>query len=195
MSAQVLGGENGIRKGNTAITFPAVFERVYDAPFHYYPTDAGRPMELREGTDLQAQWHEQKKKDADYMASQKVVSTRNMNSRAFSSPHGYAGMPKASLLQRQFANPSLGAEGGNSARQFLTSAPFHWADAGGSMAGMELEGGVLRSKQGQEYGKKVLLSRIAQLNAIDEAKRNFSSGLPAPALSTSADISARQAQA
>lgn len=153
-------------------------------PQHYYPTAAGRPADLREGNDLQAQWHEQKKKDADFMASQKVISTRNMNSRAFSSHNGYYGMPKPVLGQRQFANPSLGAGGDASARHTSVSAPFHWADANGSMSGMELEGGVLRSKQGQEYGKKVLLSRIAQLNAIDEAKKNFSSGLPAPALST-----------
>lgn len=186
MSAQAIGSENGIQKGNVQITFPSVYESVYKGVgkgMSYYPTAGGMDPNLPEGKDIQAQWHEQKKKDADYMASQKVVSTRNMNSRAFSSHAGYYGMPKPSLVQRKFANPSLGATESASARQSDADAPFHWSDAG-SMAGMELEGGVLRSKQGQEYGKKVLLSRITQLNAIDEAKKNFVSGLPAPALGT-----------
>lgn len=185
MSAQALG--NGIQKGDDQITFPSVYASVYKAVgkgFRYYPTASGGSADLPEGRDLQAQWHEQKKKDADFMAGQKVQSTRNARSRAFSSFNGYYGMPKPVLGQRKFANPSGGAME-VSGRLTHTDAPFHWADAtGGAMAGMELEGGVLRSKQGQEYGKKVLLSRIAQLNAIDAAKENFANNLLTPAIGT-----------
>lgn len=180
MSAQVLGGENGIRKGNSQISFPAVFEAVastHGLQSQYLPVGKMRPFEVPVGTDLQAQWHDQKKKDADFMASQKVYSTRVSDTRAGVSAHGYFGMPRVVLGQRQFANPSLGAGGNHSARQDQ-EGPFQLREAG------VLSGGVLRSKQGQEYRKKALLSRITQLNAIDANKQNFMTGLPAPALST-----------
>lgn len=190
MAAQAIGSENGIQKGDDQITFPSVYESVYKGVgkgFRYYPTVVGGSADLPEGDDFQSQWHQQKKKDADFMASQKVLSTQHMNARAFSSFNGYYGMPKPVLGQRKFANPSGGSVQ-VSGRLTDSSAPFHWSDAG-SMSGMELSGGVLRSTQGQEYGKKVLLSRIAQLNAIDASKQNFANNLPTPAIST-ADRSA-----
>lgn len=189
MAAQAIGSENGIQKGDDQITFPSVYESVYKAVgkgFSFFPTAGGGSADLPEGRDLQAQWHEQKKRDADYMAGAKVQATRNSRTRAFSSHQGYYGMPHPVLGQRKFANPSLGAQESASGRHTHADAPFHWADAGGVvMEGMGLEGGVLRSRQGQEYGKKALLSRIVQLNAIDEAKRNFANNLPTPALATS----------
>jgi hypothetical protein len=175
MSAQVLGGENGIRKGNAQITFPAVFSATVAAhgpQYGYAPQMGARPLAIPAGEDFQAQWHDQKRKDAHAMAMAKVQSTRNARMRSFTSAHNVPDAPHPSLVQRQFANPSLGAYGNHSARQDGTSAPFQLVE-GGAMTG-----GVLRSITGREYAKSVLERRIQSLNAIAAAKQEFLADMP-----------------
>jgi hypothetical protein len=156
------------------LTFPAVFQEVYAAsgmPFHYAPAGMGPRVMPYVGEDFQANYHEQKKRDADYMARAKVMATTNARHKYVVSPHGYFGMPKPELSQRRFANPSGGALSIYSARQDgSVSAPFEVS--GG------LSGGVLRTAEGQGYAKARLQARIRQLDAIAAAKQAFEAGAP-----------------
>jgi hypothetical protein len=79
------------------------------------------------------------------------------------------------LGQRVFANPSNGALQIPSGRQSHSDAPFHFAD-GSAYESQHYTGGVLRSSQGQAFGKKVLLDRINQLNDIQTASQSFITG-------------------
>jgi hypothetical protein len=169
---------------------PSAFENAYAHSGEDKQFAPGKvPGGLNEmvGNDFQAQYHQQKKADAHRMAMAKVQSTRNMYSRANSSPHNYYGMPKAVLGQRRFANSSAGALSGISAREDYASAPFHFSDAhglsgsGGCDDSSRLVGGVLRSSQGQTYGMKLLQSRIGDFNRIQEAKDAFTGNAPSRA--------------
>jgi len=160
------GGDQAVQ-----LTFPDVYASVYSAHQpkpRYMPSVQRTPSTLWAGDDEQANWHEQKKRDADYMAGAKVQSTKSADVRYTSTPHGMGHLPPAVLGQRTFANMSNGAYSTSSARQDQPDAPFHFADAEGS-----LSGGVLRTSKGQAYGKKKLLDRIDQLNAIEEEKQKF----------------------
>ncbi len=166
-------------------------------PYSYWYSQTGRGKQFMPeqplptlnvpiGLDLQAHWHQQKKRDADYMAGAKVRSTHMMNARAFSSPHGYYAMPPPVLGQRRFANPSMGYLDTASARQDTPGlAPFSettnpYVSQFGrlpardwSMEGARLSGGVLRTTVGQQWGHAKLKDRINQFNAIDAAKQAF----------------------
>lgn len=118
------------------------------------------------------------------MANAKVQSTELMNTRAFCSHQGYFNIPKPVLSQRKFANQTLGAFTAISAREARPDAPFHWSDAGTGYFGEGLVGGVLRSAEGQSYGKKALLARINQFNAIADEKQKMVMGMPTQARGT-----------
>jgi len=168
------------------LTFPTTFEYAYAAsgmPLRYVPSQVGvvHPVEAN---DFQAQYHRQKKADADHMARAKVGSTVNASNRALVSHQGYYGMPMPVLSQRKYANPSMGALEVASARQDgSVQAPFEFE----SMSGGAMVGGVLRSAEGQAFGKTRLMERINQLNAISAAKQAFVDGGPAPAPQSLAD--------
>jgi hypothetical protein len=162
-------GDEGVQ-----LTFPSVYESVYASHKirpEYFPTAQGRPMEIPEGEDFQANYHEQKRKDANVMAMAKVQSTKAAEQRFLISPHGYYNLPPVSLAQRKFANPSSGAVSIASSRRDGSSAPFVTIE-------QNLQGGVLRSAQGQAYGKAKLRARIGQLEAIDAAKAAMLGQLP-----------------
>lgn len=175
MSAQVLGGENGIKKGNAQITFPDVYASFVASAgpqYGYAPQMGARPLAIPAGEDFQAQWHQQKAADARAMAMAKVQSTHNARMKSFTSAHNVPDMPEPSLVQRQFANPSLGAYSAHSARQDGTSAPFQLVEGG------MMTGGVLRSIKGRDYAKSILERRIQSLNAIAAAKQEFLADMP-----------------
>jgi hypothetical protein len=168
-------------------------------PYSYWYADKGRPEQylpdtLRPGNmsytgaDFQAQWHQQKLRDANYMANAKVLATQKHNARAFSSPKGYFGLPPPVLGQRQFANPSMGYLDTASARQDTGRAPFTettspyksvfgkghgYCPVDAKMEEHRLSGGVLRTTVGQEWAKAKLNDRVNQLNAINTAKQSF----------------------
>ena len=161
-------------------TFPAVFSQRFaqmGSPQAYLP-DRGLPhAPLAVGDDFQASYHEQKRRDADYMGHAKVHSTRMMNARAFSSPNGYYALPPPVLSQRKFANETGGVFSLNSARQSYGDAPFHFTEPHAyshhRAHGGALSGGVLRTAEGQGYAKARLMDRIAQFNALDANVGNF----------------------
>jgi len=163
-------------------TFPAVFSQTFaqmGSPQAYLPSRGMAHAPLDYGDDFQASYHEQKRREADYMGHAKVQSTRLMNARAFSSKDGYYGLPPVVLGQRKFANETGGVFSLNSARQSYGDAPFHFTEphayshhriheTGGSYSG-----GVLRTAEGQGYAKARLMDRIAQFNALDANRGNF----------------------
>jgi hypothetical protein len=178
-------------------TFPSVFADTFanmGSPQAYLPDQSQHHTPLEHGDSFQSSYHEEKKRDADRMAHAKVHSTRMMNTRAFSSHNGYYGMPPPVLGQRVFANGDGGVFSMNSARQSHSSAPFHYSDAHGG----GLLGGVLRSAEGQGYGKARLMDRIAQLNAIEANAGNFTQDprdkVSAPTSSTTSFAAVQQKQ-
>ena len=158
-------------------TFPAVFSQRFaqmGSPQAYLPDRGMAHAPLDYGDDFQASYHEQKRREADYMAHAKVQSTRLMNARAFSSKDGYYGLPPVVLGQRKFANETGGVFSLNSARQSYGDAPFHFTEPHASFhRGGMLTGGVLRTAEGQGYAKARLMDRIAQFNALDANRGNF----------------------
>jgi len=168
--AMVVGASDNLQLG-----FPSAYESNYVAkqkPLRAYPSAPEPRAELMIGDDLQAQWHQQKKQDADYMSGAKVQSTINSNARANVSAHGMYKMPKPVLSQRVFANPSNEALSIYSARQDQ-KGPFRYIDDMVGTSPSQMTGGVLRSAAGQLYGKQQLLKRVPELNAIDDAKVQF----------------------
>jgi hypothetical protein len=167
-------------------TFPTVFADTFSSmgsPQAYLPDQSQSHAPLEHGNSFQSSYHDEKKRDADRMAHAKVHSTRMMNTRAFSSAHGYYGMPQPVLGQRVFANQALGAYSATSGRQSHSDAPFHFSESHGA-----LSGGVLRTAEGQGYAKARLMERISQFNAIEANAGNFTadprSKISAPTKST-----------
>lgn len=159
------------------LTFPSVYESKYAsrgfAP-RYIPTTMAPQYnaveDLPSGNDLQSGYHKIKSQDANRMANAKVKSTLMSQQRALSSAHGYYGMPKPSLSQRRFANPSNGDYGQASTRRDTSEAPFHFAEG--------MSGGVLRTAVGQEYGRQLIQNRLKQFQDIDAAKSQFLADAP-----------------
>jgi hypothetical protein len=161
--------------------FPTNFEDAYaeyGQPLQFAPRVQLVATPFAAGTDEQAQWHQQKMMDAHRRVMNAVADTKRSTQRALVSHAGYWAMPKPVLAQRVFANPSLGSGAVDIYK------PIHRATP-------ELTGGVLRSKQGQEYGQRLLQARIAQLNAIDEAAAGLQEGMPITDLSITQDLAAQ----
>jgi hypothetical protein len=157
--------------------FPSAYQSVYAAkhiPERFFPTKERMPMMMWAGNDLQSQYHEQKRVDADYMAGAKVRATKLSRMRYVGTPHGRGLLPDAVLAQRQFANPNNGAIVLGSARQDHPDAPFSYRGDGDYTS--NISGGVLRSAKGQAYGISRLRDRVGQLNDIAMAKADFTSG-------------------
>ena len=165
MSAVVtkkLGGDYA-----TQLTFPAVFElqaKANNLASQYYPEGKNRPMELLTGSGLQQDYHEQKRLDAHRRCLNGVKDNASSMARYLSSHANYI-MPKPVLGQRIFANPSNGNQA-----DIYSSRPI-WN---------QMSGGVLRTKEGQEWGMNKLKERIPQLDAIKAAKEAFIMGGPLP---------------
>ena len=157
--------------------FPSAYQSVYAAkhlPLRFFPSAVGRPA-VWAGNDLQSQIHQSRKADADYMARAKVISTQHSRVRFVGTPHGRGDQPHPRLAQRVFANPSNGAFEPASGRQDHSDAPFSYR-GGGDYESKHYTGGVLRSAQGQAFGKQVLMDRIKQLDDIGRASQEFASG-------------------
>lgn len=157
--------------------FPSAYQSVYASkgvPERFFATKERMPMTMWAGNDLQSQYHEQKRVDADYMAGAKVRSTQLSRMRFVGTAHGRGLLPPAVLGQRVFANQNNGAYQVGSARQDHPDAPFYYS--GGGDYTSKFRGGVLRSAEGQAHGIRVLRDRVGQLNAIATAKADFTSG-------------------
>ena len=169
-----------------AMTFPEVFATEYEAAGDHEAYTNGPRLEVRElpaGHDLQADYHEQKKRDADRMAMAAVASRKSSDRHLLT--YGTKNPFKAVLGQRKVAAAADGAAGFGGNLYVDTEMR-----GGGAMTG-----GVLRSAQGQRYGKQMLLNRIPQLNAISSAKSEWLSEAPVTApFQTVDDNQAQQEQ-
>jgi len=147
--------------------FPEAYASYYKAhrnPERYFPTAAPVSQPYVGDASVNA-IRLARKADADLMANAAVASRRTSDLRYTSTPHGRGLIPKPVLGQRKFANPETGAQSIYSARQDISSGPFHYVGASlDSLSGYT--GGVLRTKQGQVYGKTKLMARIGQLDRI-----------------------------
>lgn len=153
----------------TQLTFPAVFEEQYKMnglASQFYPEQRTAPVVLSRGSGIQEDYHEQKRLDANRRCLNGVKDTAASTARFLRSHANYI-MPKPVLSQRIFANPSNGNQ----------------ADIYSNRPVFRLSGGVLRTKEGQEYGLRKLKERIPQLDAIDAAKEAFLMGMPSAAMS------------
>ena len=176
-----MSGYGTLKRHTTPLNlgFPRAFETTYATygqPPAWEPEEHFNSTFDDVGDDFQASWHEQKRKDAHYMADQKVHSTRMMNQRANESHAGYYKMPKPVLGQRRYANPSLGANSHShaTAREDQPGAPWTIQYNPVKFNNGGLQGGVLRSSAGQRYGKQILNARIGQLNEIEKGLTTFS---------------------
>jgi hypothetical protein len=152
----------------TQLTFPAVFEEQYKKnglASQFYPEQRTAPVVLSRGSGIQEDYHEQKRLDANRRCLNGVKDTAASTARFLRSHANYI-MPKPVLSQRIFANPSNGNQ----------------ADIYSNRPVFRLSGGVLRTKEGQEYGMRKLKERIPQLDAIDAAKEAFLMGMPSAAM-------------
>ena len=150
----------------TQLTFPAVFEEQYKKnglASQFYPEQRTAPVVLSRGSGIQEDYHEQKRLDANRRCLNGVKDTAASTARFLRSHANYI-MPKPVLSQRIFANPSNGNQ----------------ADIYSNRPVFRLSGGVLRTKEGQEYGMRKLKERIPQLDAIQAAKDAFLMGMPVP---------------
>jgi hypothetical protein len=158
--------------------FPAAYQSVYAArqkPLRYFPTYT--PVaSVWAGNNLMTQIHDSRRKEADYMAKAKVIATQHSRVRFVGTPHGAGDRPKPMLGQRHFANQNNGALYSSSARSDVANlAPWSIHQNVPTEMG-HFTGGVLRSSQGQAYGKQALMDRIQQLNAIQSAQQDFAIG-------------------
>lgn len=174
MSAVTTGGKPG-HKVAVQLTFPEVYASLYAderVPQKFAPESSAHAKPFQHGSDIQAEWHEIQRNEANRRALNGVKDTQTARNRYVVSPSGYFNLPKEVLSQRKFANPSYGASGAYSARNDLNmGAPFQ--NPIGRGGGMDLEGGVMRTVKGRDWASERLRDRIAQLDAIDQAGDDF----------------------
>jgi hypothetical protein len=173
--------------------FPSAYQSVYaakqKAPRYFPEVYDGQRGTFWKGSDLQCEIHEQRRKDAHFMAGAKVRATQLSRVRYVGTPHGRGVLPHAVLSQRRFANPSNGALEPASGRQDQIG-PFHFSTSVANTVSQHgalsrkaegfhqdpLVGGVLRTMVGQQHGRKLLNARVQQLNEIQLAKQAFQAG-------------------
>lgn len=147
------------------MSFPAVYSEFYSE--HHYPLSysADQPMietKLPMGGDIQAQYHEQKRRDANQMVYAGLEANRIAEYKYLNGHQGYFGLPPPVRSQRIYANPS---NGNQSDIYSARPSPFE-----------SLHGGVLRTAEGQSYGKRKLKARAQQIGNIQAAKAAFLTG-------------------
>jgi len=150
------------------LQFPTVFAEAYnemDIPMEYYPEEESQPSQYT-SDDYMAQLHQHRMEESHRLANASVQSKINSDYRASHSHAGYYGMPKPVLGQRQYANPSCGNQA-----DVYSNRNVDWNV--GTMSG-----GVLYTKQAQQWGRQQLHNRIGQLNAIDMSKQAFMGNMP-----------------
>jgi hypothetical protein len=156
------------------LTFPLNFQRAYSAPYAYFPSYSGSPMEIMVGQDFQSQYHQEKRIEANKRVFDGIQANRTKERLLLTGPHNYH-LPKPVLGQRIYANPMNGAEMPSSTRRDNGKlAPFKVVEVGAE-GGMR--GGVVHTLEGQEFYKKQLDRRISQLNRMNALAQGFATQL------------------
>lgn len=156
-----------------SVTFPAIFQTVFQGGVGYFPSDLGDSLPIMVGTDFQSQYHEQKRIDAHQSVMNGLQSKRSAEVKLLTGIHNYH-LPKPVLGQRRYANPSMGAESYSSTRRDNGPlAPFRTIEVGQNLVGQGLVGGGVHTIEGQLFYKKQLNDRIAQLDRLNAVAQGF----------------------
>lgn len=149
------------------LTFPYVFQERFRMGQQFYPEENEQSLDLMVGTDFQSDFHEEKRRDAHQSVRNGIQANATKERLMMTGFNNYH-VPKPVLGQRVFANPSQGGESFYSARQDQAeyNAPFQITEDG-------MRGGVVTSIEGQNFYKKQLASRIAQLNRINALAQGY----------------------
>jgi hypothetical protein len=163
------------RGGDVALqmTFPEVkasFTALTDPePYGYEESSAPERADPPVAHDLQQNYHEEKRKWANRNAMNWVHNNGRTRWLMNHNTYGFT-QPRPVLGQRIFANPSLGNISDiYPARRTMSAGNSHTGDAPIKCSSTGLQGGILRTHQGQDYYKKLMSARIDQLNAIASA--------------------------
>lgn len=156
------GGDRAVQ-----LTFPANFQKAFDAGIAYFPSTMGEPLDVMVGTHFQSVYHEQKRQEANQSVMNGLQARRSMEQKLLTGPHNYH-LPKPVLSQRRFANPMNGVVGFASARRDDPNAPFSVVENTGG-----LRGGVVATAAGQEFYALQLQRRIDQLNKMNAVAQGF----------------------
>jgi hypothetical protein len=148
------------------LQFPQQFSREYarrQLGERYAPGTAAPVAQDYVGNDFFADYHAEKRADAQRSAMEGVGNTRRATNRAMVSHAGYYGMPEPVRHQRR-----IGADVGNAvgANIYYGAGLSNAAEVSGSA----LEGGVLGSREGRTWVRNALVKRTAELDAIDAAQ-------------------------
>lgn len=154
------GGDRAVQ-----LTFPAEFQKAFDAGYAFFPSDMGHSLDLLVGSDFQATYHEEKRMDANKSVMNGLQARRTMEQKLLTGHQNYH-LPKPVLGQRKFANPMNGVVGFTSARRDQPGAPFAVVEGG-------MRGGVVVTPEGQEFYAMALKRRIDQLNRINALAQGF----------------------
>jgi len=148
------------------LTFPYVFQQRFRMGENFYPEEMEPSLDLMVGTDFQSDFHEEKRRDAHQSVRNGIQANATKERLMMTGFNNYH-IPKPVLGQRIFANPSQGAESLYSARQDQpeNNAPFQNSDG--------MRGGVVTSIEAQNFYKKQLANRIAQLNRINALAQGY----------------------
>jgi hypothetical protein len=154
------GGDRAVQ-----LTFPAEFQKAFDAGYAFFPSDMGHSLDLMVGSDFQATYHEEKRMDANKSVMNGLQARRTMEQKLLTGHQNYH-LPKPVLGQRKFANPMNGVVGFSSARRDGMDAPFSVVESG-------MRGGVVVTPEGQEFYKMALKRRMDELNRINALAQGF----------------------
>jgi hypothetical protein len=141
------------------LQFPQVFSRAYSGGESYAPTHGSYSKKQDYvGDQFQANYHAQKRADAQRSVMAGVADTRRSTNRSLVSHAGYYGLPAIVRSQRRIGS-DVGAHVG--ANIYYGAGVSNAAPVAG------LEGGVIGSREGRQHVKDALVRRRAQLDAID----------------------------
>ena len=158
-------GDRGLQ-----LTFPLYFQEAYNIPLEYFPSYEGESTDLLIGSDFQSEYHEQKRMEANRSVMNGIQANKTKEEKLLTGRANYH-LPKPVLGQRIYANPSNGAEVLSSTRRDNGKlAPFRTVEAGKEDG---MRGGVVVSLEAQEFYKKQLERRIAQLNRINALTQGY----------------------
>lgn len=161
-------GDRGVQ-----LTFPLEFQKAYHLGSSYFPSDQGLPPDIMMGSDFQSSYHQQKRLDANKVVMDGLQARKSAERKLLTGVHNYH-LPRPVLGQRRYANPSYGADQTSSARRDSgTDAPFRLVDTTQMSGSGHMRGGVLKTREGQEFYRRQLDNRIEQLNRLDALAQGY----------------------